>query len=81
MQFFGCLPDNFVPDPSSCFADTTVDSNDISQYRHFAVDDDRDIVYFCNINDFSGAMQCFVSGDDGQWNRENNPKNIIMAAS
>ena len=81
VEWTGCLPDEPVAgitvDESLCFPPTTVDSADPASYRHFAVDDDNGILYFCDNNGyFDGEMLCYASelSEDGKgthnWRRE-----------
>ena len=45
-----------------CFPATTVDSTDAVSYRHFAVDDDHQILYFCDRNGYlNGQMLCYMT--------------------
>ena len=48
-------------DESLCFPPTTVDSADPAAYRHFAVDDVSDTVYFCDLNPYRDGMFCYCS--------------------
>ena len=81
MEWTGCLPNEPVPgttvDESLCFSSTTVDSTDTTSYRHFAVDDDNGILYFCDRNGYlNGEMLCYATelSLDGKgsynWKRE-----------
>ena len=42
-----------------CFADSTVDAGDPVAYRHFAIDDDNLIAYFCDANPTLDRMLCY----------------------
>jgi hypothetical protein len=42
-----------------CFTDNTVDAGDPVAYRHFAIDDDNLIAYFCDINPTLDQMLCY----------------------
>ena len=42
-----------------CFTDNTVDAGDPVAYRHFAIDDDNLIAYFCDINPILDQMLCY----------------------
>ena len=60
-----------------CFPTATVDSTDPTSYRHFAVDDDNGVLYFCDRNGYlNGEMLCYateLSQDDkgsNNWKRE-----------
>ena len=64
-------------DESLCFPPTTVDSADPAAYRHFAVDDDNGVLYFCDRNGYlNGELLCYASevSEDGKgthnWRRE-----------
>ena len=71
VRFYGCLPRGHTPDVTLCAAAATVDSTDPTAYRHFAVDDLHDVVYFCDRSPYSGRMHCYSSvraDGDNLWN-------------
>ncbi len=48
-MFFGCLPRDQNADPvSECRPPFTANSANPRRYRHFAVDEDNDVVYLCD---------------------------------
>jgi len=65
VKFQGCYPDGFSEsDPTlACGAGDTLAANDGSRYRHFAVDDINDVVYFCDQspNDRRPKLHCFAN--------------------
>ncbi len=87
MAFFGCYVNGPPePDPAAdCAADDFLptpisDAEDTISYRHFAVDDKNDIVYFCDAEAYSTAgdrsnrLRCFANnreeGNGMVWNGE-----------
>ena len=68
MQWFGCLPKGVSLDVSQCLPDVTIDSSDVTKYRHFAVDDLNEVVYFCDVSPYiHEGMLCYFSAfKDGQ---------------
>ena len=44
-----------------CRLRETVASTDVRRYRHFAVDLDHEVLYFCDVNSYKGGMNCFSS--------------------
>ncbi len=75
ITFFGCLPRGQSSDPATeCLASPTMDSTDVTHYRHFAVDDDADVVYLCDLQPYrqetdqagrEAAMACFALVKEG----------------
>ena len=42
-----------------CFVDNTVDAGDAVAYRHFAIDDENQIAYFCDVHPTLERMVCY----------------------
>eukprot|EP00094_Tigriopus_californicus_P011496 TCALIF_11101-PA protein Name:"Protein of unknown function" AED:0.09 eAED:0.09 QI:0/0.77/0.73/0.95/0.48/0.58/46/1495/2737 len=60
VSFFGCLPSETKPELSECVSKReTIDSSDTDQYRHFAVDNLRDQLFFCDTNPRINGTACF----------------------
>lgn len=70
-KFFGCYDKNLSPEfifnatlPNFVCGipgHVTVDASSATEYRHFAVDEDRDIAYFCDRNPRKKGMYCYSS--------------------
>ncbi len=59
ISFLGCRPLSYVEE--TCEAKTTLVAQGLT-YRHFAVDDVRDILYFCDVKKTGEAgLACFSS--------------------
>lgn len=61
MTWKGCFPPNYVANISLCQADETIHADDPKKYRHFAVDDLKEIIYFCDRNLYGEGMSCFAN--------------------
>ena len=65
MRFYGCFDKdivdaNFTTD--RCDGNpSTRDASTVEEYRHFAIDDLRDILYICDVNPSKEGMFCFSS--------------------
>ena len=70
MKFFGCFAREStfaLPDYS---AKTIETSTDKENYRHFAVDQDHNVLYFCDRNPYVSGMFCYSSdltNSPGTW--------------
>ena len=60
MKFYGCKTVQ-EPEASTCIEDKTRDATKAEDYRHFAVDDVSDTVYFCDLNPYREGMFCYCS--------------------
>ena len=62
VQFSGCLT---VQGTSGTCSNETIeqarDATKADQYRHFAVDEVSDTVYFCDLNPYRDGMFCYCS--------------------
>ncbi len=70
----GCLTEPVTPgitvSDSQCFAANTVDASDKTKYRHFAVDDANQLVYYCDRNAYLKELLCYYSNrtaGDNHW--------------
>jgi len=61
VQFYGCMPYN---DTVDCCADTTLDATNASEYRHFSVDTDKFIIYFCDYKSYEEGLYCYYTKRD-----------------
>ena len=61
VQFYGCMP---YHDAVDCCADTTLDATNASQYRHFSVDTDKLIIYFCDYKSYEEGIYCYYTKRD-----------------
>ncbi len=60
VQFYGCYPRGVLPNLANCApVPSTIDAQDATMYRHYAIDDDKDIVYFCDRNPYVEGMFCY----------------------
>ena len=72
LKFLGCI----TTEPTTVSCDSasytpnprlnTIESNDATKYRHFAVDTtttpvDKRIIYFCDLNPYRSGMFCYCS--------------------
>ena len=58
---------------------TTINSNDVENYRHFAVDKDHNVLYFCDRNPYISGMFCYSSdltNSPGTWRGQWSLKNL-----
>ena len=72
MKFFGCFArESTFAEPD--YSATTIVSNDPSDtenYRHFAVDQDHNVLYLCDRNPYVSGMFCYSSdlkNSPGTW--------------
>ena len=69
VKFFGCFARDSTFAMPNCDA-TTINSNDVENYRHFAVDKDHNVLYFCDRNPYISGMFCYSSdltNSPGTW--------------
>jgi hypothetical protein len=59
----GCLPrdTDLSVLGSECFVASTQDASDPATYRHFAVDDDNGVLYYCDRNPYLMEQLCYSS--------------------
>ena len=55
----GCAPRSPGATAAHCFEGNTVDAADPVAYRHFAVDDENLVAYFCDRSPTLGRMLCY----------------------
>ena len=55
----GCATKDPDVDYEQCFAGHTVDAADPVAYRHFTIDDDNLLAYFCDISPYLDRMVCY----------------------
>ncbi len=83
IQFLGCRPKTYVANSGVCSGlSPPVDASSPEKYRHFAVDQGRDIVYFCDVDpkDQRAGLKCFASKRNGEQkdiDRETNEQDQI----
>ena len=68
-KFFGCFAREATFVAPTCAA-TTIKSWEKEDYRHFAVDDIHNVVYFCDRNPYISGMFCYSShltNSPGTW--------------
>ena len=69
VKFFGCFARESTFAVPNCDA-KTIDSYDMENYRHFAVDKDHNVLYFCDRNPYLSGMFCYSSdlnNSPGTW--------------
>ena len=84
LKFLGCITTD--PTAVSCETDSytpnprlnTIESNDATKYRHFAVDTtttpvEKKIIYFCDLNPYRSGMFCYCSIRKWEGGTENVP--------
>ncbi len=81
VEIKGCYPNDFSPPavPATCPGNTPA-SDDANVYRHFAVDDENNVVYFCDVEPYSyssadiNPVRCFgnnrAEGNGYVWHGE-----------
>jgi hypothetical protein len=48
----------------ACCPDTTIDAKSPTEYRHFSVDTDKNIVYFCDYKSYEKGVYCYWTKRD-----------------
>lgn len=84
LKFLGCITseatsvscesESYTPNPRL----NTIESNDATKYRHFAVDTtttpvEKKIIYFCDLNPYRSGMFCYCSIRKWEGGSENVP--------